>query len=245
MPEASIDIERVVREVLAELRRLPQADGSAAPSHASQPAPATARAPQPAAGEGDLKVTSRVVTMTELDGRLARVRRVVVGPQAIVTPAVRDELERRRIAIVHSTETAAMAAGLPRLVLVAHGSKFDPAGLSGVLAKEGITIESHQMDCIIRATDLLAEEVNRPMTLGMLLSRHTAAALCLANRHHGVRAVSAADMRAASAAVASVGANLLVVNPGAVSFFQMKQMAGEFCRRGAAECPEVFRERLG
>ena len=46
----------------------------------------------------DLVVTSRVVTMMELAGRLVAARRVVVSREAVVTPAVRDELLRRGIA---------------------------------------------------------------------------------------------------------------------------------------------------
>jgi hypothetical protein len=78
-----------------------------------------------------------------------------------------------------------------------------------------------------------------------VLTRHTAAALCLANRHPGVRAVRATDIPSTAATAAAVGANLLVANPAECTFFQLKQMLSEFCRGGVRECPEVFKERLG
>jgi len=39
-------------------------------------------------------------------------------------------------------------------------------------------------------------------------------------------------------------ANLLVADPRAGSFFQLKQMVAEFARGGVRPCPAVFRERL-
>jgi hypothetical protein len=68
--------------------------------------------------------------------------------------------------------------------------------------------------------------------------------MCLANRQRGVRAVSGADAAAVAAAATAVGANLLVVDPAAAGFFQLKQMAAEFCRGGVRACPAVFRDRL-
>ncbi len=88
MSEPTIDIERVVREVLAEL--------GVAPEWLS----ATVVPPSPnrqsiAADSPRLVVASRVVTMAEIAGRLDSVRRLVVSREAVVTPAVRDELLRR------------------------------------------------------------------------------------------------------------------------------------------------------
>jgi len=80
--------------------------------------------------------------------------------------------------------------------------------------------------------------------LGVLLTRHAAAGLCLANRLRGVRAVTGVEAPAVAVATAAIGANLLVMNPLVGSFFQLKQMVTEFCRGGARPCPEVFRARL-
>jgi hypothetical protein len=79
----------------------------------------------------------------------------------------------------------------------------------------------------------------------MLITQHTAAGLCLANRRPGVRAVLGLDATAAASDVAAVSANLLVVDPVIAGPFQLKQMASQFCRGGPAVCPEVFRDRLG
>lgn len=223
MAEPSIDIDRVVREVLVQLGLAPDAG---------------------AAG-GQLVLNCRVVTLAEVEGRLEAVRRLVVPPRAVVTPAVRDELRRRNVTLVYDTPAPAQAAAHLRLVLVTAGKRLDPTPLVRALRGEGIRLDQHRSECLIAATDQLAAEMAEPDTLGLLLTRETAAGLCLANRLRGIRAVSGTDAGAVSAAVASVGANLLVVDPAAGSPFQLKQMVTEFCRGGARQCPEVLRERLG
>lgn len=247
MAESPLDIDRIVREVIAELGLAPDArvagtqrsDAPATPGSGASPAqpPAT-----PAADT--LVISGRVVTMSQLSGRLQNVRRLVVSPRAVITPAVRDELQRRNVAIQCASPSPAETAASLRLVLVTAGGRYDPTALIGRLAKESLDVESQRSDCLIAATDLLAAEVTKPDTMGLLLARETAAALCLANRHRGVRAVSAADPAGVSTAAVAVGANLLVIDPATVAFHQLKQTITEFCRHGPRPCPEVFRKQL-
>ena len=48
----------------------------------------------------ELSLTDRVVTMRSVEGRLAGINRMTVGPRAVVTPAVKDELKQRHIELV-------------------------------------------------------------------------------------------------------------------------------------------------
>ena len=230
MAEPLLDIDRIVREVIARLELAPDADK---PTTASQ-----------APGDGELVVSARVVTLSEVDGRLESVRRLVVTPQAVVTPAVRDELQRRNVTLAYASPAAGRAADPLRLVMVTAGKCIDPATLVRALSEEPMRVEPQALDCPIAAAGRLAAEVVRPDTLGLLLTRHPAAGLCLANRHAGVRAVSGRDAPAVLAAAADAGANLLVIDPAAGSFFQLKQIVTGFCRGGIRPCPEVFQQRL-
>lgn len=242
---AVTDIERIVRDVLAELGL---ATGTDASPRSGETAPDSfvvpASAGPSATVEGDLVVDSRVVTLADVAGRLVSVRRVLVQSQAIVTPAVRDELRRRNVALATATTNGKpQAAGL-RLVLIAARTKYDPAALASSLGQGGVDVEQRSSDCLMASTDQLAAEVVKPDTLGALVTRHTAVGLCLANRHPGVRAVLGTDGPSAATAVAAVGANVLVVNPRSSTAFQLKQMLGEFCRGGVRPCPEVLKKRL-
>jgi len=239
MAEPSIDMEKVVRQVLAEL--------GLTPPQASADAPQRRQPSGSAPGEpnGELSVASQVVTMAELQGRLEGIRRLVVPPRAVVTPSVRDELHRRKITLVYERRGPAASAGSVRLVAMVLGSRFDPAPLVRALENEGIEVDMRRTDCLVDATDQLADVVAKPNVLGLLVSTCPGIGLCLANRHRGVRAVLGIDAATASADAASVGANLLVVNPLAAGFLQLKQMVARFCREGPRECPELLRERLG
>ena len=235
-----MDIDRIVREVIAQLGLGPGGESPhAAPLECDE-----AVEMGDTKSDGQLVIGSRVVTLSEVEGRLDAVRRLVVPPRAVVTPSVRDALQRKNVTLVHASRATGQAASDLRLVLVAVGRRADPTVLIEALGNEPVRIERHAMDCLIEATERLAAEVVQPDTLGLLLTGHPAAGLCLANRHRGVRAVTGSDASAVSAASADVGANVLVLDPAAGSLFQLKQIVAGFCRGGARPCPEVFREQL-
>jgi hypothetical protein len=233
MAEPSIDIDRVVREVLAEMGLAPQA---------SPPLAATSAAARPS--DEELVVSARVVTMSDLGDRIERVRRVVVPMEAVVTPAVRDALRRTNIALVYEQPRPQAATGTARLVIVMVGQSFDPAGLVTALRKDGMEAALERSDCLVAASDELARSVADGRTLGVMLTSQPAAGLCVANRLPGVRAVLGTDAAETAAAVASVGANVLVVAPRSKTFFQLKYLVRQFGRGGVRPCPDALKERL-
>jgi hypothetical protein len=101
------------------------------------------------------------------------------------------------------------------------------------------------MDCLLAAVDWLAAQIASPEVLGVLLTRFTAPAICLANRLPGIRAIRGSDVSGVAIDGAAVGANLLVADPDERGFFRLKQVVCEFCRGGVQSCPAVFAERLG
>ena len=224
MAEFVIDMDRVVREVLEAL--------GANPTQSTQ-------------SKGDLVVSERLVTLAHLDGQWDGIQRLVVSPQAIVTPAVRDELLRRNVTLTFATAGPSVPSHSLRLAVVATGTKFELAKLIAVMKKSPIHIVPHSLDCIIASCDLLSQQVSQPKTLGLLLTRYTSAGLCLANRLHGVRAVSSHDAATVRRAAKMVGANLLIADPEAASLFALRQLVSEFCHDGVRPCPQVFQQRLG
>jgi len=287
MNQSTFDIQQIVTEVLAELRRI--ASGQSQPPPAaisptsqtllSQSASArhtteqvaTTGAASPAdvkpahgsaakndgnaarndnssaAGDGasaDLSFEGRVLALDALFGRLTGLRRVLIRPGTIVTPAVRDELQRRGITLEYVVATSALPADALRLVVVNAMRGFHAGQLAPALRSHGVRVEIVEQQCLIAASDQLAAELRKTNTLGLLLTRHVAAALCLANRHAGVRAVTAGDLPAMTAAVESVGANLLVLDAEALTGFQLKQMTTEFAGGKVRPCPEALRPRL-
>jgi hypothetical protein len=247
MTDAPLDIQRIVEEVLRELGALAQTVPAPAPPAASVAPPAARVAPPAAAPAGPkpLVLTGSVITLSHLSGLAEGVRQVVVPVGSVVTPAVRDELDRRRVRLVTASATASAVGERLRLVLVAAGKSFDPASLAGALRGSAAEVETHSTDCLMAASDRLAAEVAKKNTLGALVTRHPAAALCLANRLAGVRAIWGVDPAMIQAAAEDVGANVLIVDPQSRGLFVMKRMLTEFTRGGVRLCPEVFAKRLG
>ena len=113
-----------------------------------------------------------------------------------------------------------------------------------MLTHSGIDVQAETADCMIAATDTLAVAVAAGQALGLLWTRDTAAALCLANRHAGVRAVLASSVSATAAAVSAVGANVLIVDPALGTAYEKNQVLREFCLGGIRQCPKALKERL-
>ncbi len=215
------EIDRIVREVLAELGTADTACAEGA--------------------NGQLVLSGRVISMSDISGRIEGIRQIVVPPGAIVTPSVRDELRRGNITLAFEANSARASQ---RLVVVTAGNRFDPASLLDSLRKDGIDVTPHTSNCLIESTELLAREINNRNTLGLLLSTHPAAAICLANRHRGVRAVTGSDAAMVAAATDDIGANLLILDPTACGLEQLNQIVSEFHRGAVHDCPEVFRRQL-
>ncbi|NLS93598.1 MAG: hypothetical protein GXX96_15675 [Planctomycetaceae bacterium] len=250
MVQTTADIDRIVREVLAELGLLSQPADSTEedrvePADAPQPEPASPPRPaSPARPAGDVVVSERVVTLAAIGERLASARRLVVQPRAVVTPAVRDELRRRNVTLVVEQPTAAAASAANRVALTVLGSKTDPKPLADELARLGMVVDLQTFDCLVRATDDMARRLADGGTVGVLLSNYGAVAMCLANRHQGVRAVLASDESRTATDAVSVGANTLILEPRRMAPETMRQIVTAFCRQGPGVCPEELRERL-
>lgn len=239
MSELAETIERVVREVLARMGH----NVAAAPPPAAQVNSQPASVPQE---DGDkLVLNRRVVTLADLPERIKTVRRVIVPPGAVLTPAVRDELQQRHITLIVGDADGAAARATANVVLMVAAATYDPAALAGALEREGYAVEPRRNDCLIRATDQLAANLKSGSATAVLMTAHPAAAACLANRHAAVRAILGVRADRVAGEAASVGANLLVVDPAAMGFFALKQMAGQFLRGGPRQCPEVFKKQLG
>ena len=250
MTISNAQIERVVREVLADFGVVPGGKvahpGSAASATPDETPKTQAQSTTPT---DELTVTGRVVALDHVQGRLDRVRRLVVESGAVVTPSVRDELRRQGVTLSFGEAETSMAREGVRLILMAAGSSFDTESLSQGLRSEGVDVELRRADCLIRATDELAGELAgdsaEGQTRAVLITAYPAAAVCLANRHQGVRAVQGFDAQRIAADAASIGANLLVVDPGTIGPFLLKQIVRQFRSSGPVTCPGVYEERLG
>ncbi len=249
MTEISVLVERVVREVIAELAAAPKEATPAAVAVSRAASDTTSNPPNEppkssARPSNELVLAGRVITLADLDDRLEGVRRLVVPRGAVVTPAVRDEIQRRRITLSFAVAQAKVVASSLKVTLVTLGRRFDPAGMIEAMQGQGAAVTAHNTDCLVEATDRLSEAIGQADTLGVLVTKYPDIGVCLANRHAGVRAIASGDPAGLDKAAVSLGANVLVLDPNRSSPYLIKRLAVDFCRGGVRECPEELKGRL-
>ncbi|HEX4000530.1 MAG TPA: hypothetical protein VHX65_18420 [Pirellulales bacterium] len=205
----------------------------------------------------ELVVEAAVVSLSavfDASARLEGVRRLTVGRRAIVTPAVCDLLRQRKIELYRGERNAkppqdgAKTATLRLVVGVADASnaaQFET--LMKLLGRMPLAIERLAASGLLETIDELARQVAASATVGLLLTPEPAAAMCLANRLPGVRAMAAGDagtLAALTATAREIGANLLIVDPTGRSPFAMKPWIERFCQGAPRRCPPQWRGRL-
>ncbi len=244
MSQTVVDIERIVREILAEMVAAPTVEARTDVAQASTDIAVEGTESSSERSNDALVLTDRLVTLEQLGRRTPTMRRLVVPEDAVVTPAVRDELRRRGMTLEYGSAAAPASAGTCKLAVWNVSKRYDPAPLTTMLRREGMPVELETSTCLIATTDALAAEVRRGRAVGLILTRQPAVALCLANRHVGVRAVIGLDAPQVAADLAAMGGNVLAVDWSNRTLFQIKQMTSELCRGAPRDCPEELKQRL-
>lgn len=266
MRNRTLDIDRIVREVLDRLERMTEhgapevgetaaAENRSAESGERRAKPAEgergASAPRQLGGErkaeeskpaAALALAERVISTAQLDGRLDGVRRVRVRPKAVVTPAARDLLREKKIEIEVAVPSAATDNAKTRLALGVAETQFNPAQAVRRLTSRGVQVEQLARTGLATVASELAEHARKSGGLGLLLTEETLAAVVLANRHPGARAASAGCAESVEKAKRAIGVNLLVVNPQGKSAAELETMLDVFTRDGVLSSPAKWRD---
>ena len=95
-------VELIVREVIRRLQAngVTVAMSNGTPTNRSANVQADAIAAAISSNTAELGLTERLVTLETLRDRLQGVKRLTVEKKAIITPAVRDELKRKKIELI-------------------------------------------------------------------------------------------------------------------------------------------------
>ncbi len=233
MIASSEQLDEIVRAVLA---RLPSAtDSGAVPTAAPPQTP------------GQLSLTGKLVTVAQLERRLDGVQQVKVRRGTIVTPAAHDLLRQRQIELCfESSATYKPSSKVAwQLACGVAETSFDPAELLRTAGKNGIVVQRLANSGLSGVVDELADRVARSGNLGLLFTGKTTAGLCLANRHHGIRAATAACHVGVKDAIAEIGVNLLLIDPRGKSTFQLTRMTQTYYNTQDRTCPAEFTNKLG
>jgi len=193
---ATSEIDAIVAEVVRRLQLVAQA-----------PPPATEAAGSDRPPGSTLRVTNRVVTLAQLEGRLAGVTQVLVLPKAVVTPAVLDELKQRGIRLTRCPKLAEAGRGAEWLVVAADPAvarKLDDERRGETVLARIVTAADVQ-----QAVRRLAEHC-RAGQRAVWVAREPFAAVAAAFGTKSLRAAYITAPNEVAAAVQQISANVLV-----------------------------------
>lgn len=218
------ELERIVREVLRRLREQEITREIRAESAGIKERP------------GTLSLDDRVITLATLSDKLADVKRIIVPRSAVVTPAVRDELKKRKISLEFATNRPG-AKTTSRRLLLAVTTQYDAAALAKRLLATGTHIEQLSATDWKDAVGTMTQKLKDTQLTGVILTDRPAAVACHANRDSAIRAAVVSDARSMKDATDSLGANLLVVDPAAHSLYMLERLLHEYAKSDHRELP--------
>ncbi len=239
-------IERIVREVLANLPAAKATSLLVPPSSTASvktgtPAISAADVPQANA----IAIDGKIITLAQLEKRIQPASQILLHRGALVTPAARDWLRERNVAIAfHPAKSSAVTPPKWQLACATAETDFDPAQLLRNANKDNVATDRLASTGLSSVIDELADRVAKGGMLGLLFTTKLAAGNCLANRVRGVRAASAHCQVGVKQAIAEIGLNLLVIDPRGKSSFQLGKMLQAFYGTAARECPADFAKKL-
>src|SRR5262249_32635009 len=124
------------------------------------------------------------------------------------------------------------------------GAAIDAADLAAQLRQRGIAVEELTSASAVQAAANVAAAVGGSKKLGVLLTDHPAAALCIANRQRGVRAAPAANRGELNDLMQNLGVNLLVVDAVRRSRAEIQRLIEAFAAASPSDCPADLKQWL-
>jgi hypothetical protein len=206
-----VDIDAVVRAVLAELAR---------------------RNGQPRHAENGQVFAGKLLGQSQVEMLEAGLQEIKINAGTVVTPLARDLLKRRGISLQYASGSTS-SKGTGEWAFAIEGR---PNGKAEALRRALLHAWTEVAPEV--ASHWVAAS---PQRGALFLTPEASLATWRASRVEGVRASTAWDVDAAARAVRVLGVNFLVVEPALLSIASVKAIADAFRRAGAPVEPEGLR----
>lgn len=252
-----LDIDSLVRQIMADLSRSTRGRGQGKPvvpvPSFDEPASEGEASAEDKTGDiAELRLSERLISLSLINqydnaNRTEKgvVRRWRVPHKVVITPAARDELQKRGITLFfdecddHTVKPADVSN--TSLLVVNHlatEQKVPP-----VLMKlfQSYHAETLNQSCLLKTTQIVAERATESGTLAIVLTAYPGLASALANRRVGLRAIVAESLDVLKKEAELLAPNLLLVNPGQTLLWQSQEIIRWFVER-SPRCPASFLE---
>ncbi len=212
----AIDVDSVVRAVLAELARR---NGQV-------------REPE----RNGHVFAGRLLGQSQVEAFGHEAKEVRVAPGTVVTPLALDLMKRRGISLRYAANGEASVGQAKGAGEWAFAIEGPGSGKAEALRRALLGSWSE-----VAAADAAPWVVAKSERGALLLTPEASVAAWRANRVEGVRAATACDVDSVARAVKHLGVNVLVVEPALHSIPSLKAMAEAFRRGGSPTLPEGLR----
>jgi len=190
-----------------------------------------------------LRVESRLVTLRDVERKLEGIQELIVPARCVVTPAVKDLLRQLGVRVSVGQQVVNDKAGRT-VALGTVGACRNAKGLEAALVRDGWKVNRVESAELKAAVSELSDNVLSNSQPAVLVTGDVDAALCLANRKAGIRAIAVRDPARVEAAAERVGANLLLIDAAAWSVPTMARMVRLFAADGLRTCPQHLADQL-
>jgi len=228
-------IQALVAEVV---RRIQAAHALQTTPAALAPSPSVpAPAPVATTAAAAFSIPGRVVTLAHLERLPAAIREVVIDAKAVITPSARDHANDAGITLVRGGTAATAAAPVRPFIVAQAACRGDVSARTAAIVRTLPGSQQLPASGLADVVTALAGHASKDAARGVLLTGRPAVAVILANRSASLRAVTARDATALTAAAADAAANLLVVDPAQFTGGSLERLCAEFHRAASGPLP--------
>jgi ribose 5-phosphate isomerase RpiB len=165
-----------------------------------------------------------------------------LAKDALITPAARDWLKEHAVPVTWVDGEAAKVGG--SLAVVMDGSLPEMRAMRAMLDRQGglgeVIDPAAGAGGLASATRRLCGMiVRKEASKGVVFAADGAVAVCVANKHNGVRAALGTNLPAVEDACRELGANVLVVEYPRQTTYQVRQMIERLRNGATAPRPET------
>lgn len=207
-------IERVVREVV---RRLTASNSQATTNRDAKGSPTQI------AEAGEWKLNQRVISLESITGKLEDINVLRLPAKAVVTPAARDELRSRNVAIRFDLARQQNSLASKQL-MIGVTDELIGKDIAAQLNAAGIQSELHHDERVSRLAANLGGRVSA-LRRCLVITSEPYTAVCVANRNANVRAAMVRDEAELRIAKAELNPNFIVLPVEQLQVLPVKALA--------------------
>lgn len=235
------DVERIVRQVMEELRKpavsTKTESAPAAVSAVAGVAKTGSASAWPAASAAEVVFDETIITAELLNSRIKGASRVRIAPRAIVTPSARDFLRTRGIEPIRA-RVAAEDKPVVRWQAVISQTSPHLDGLLKNLQASGQTWCRQLVGTPAEAAKQAVSAICRGEAAGVVaFADQPELVACLVNRHAAIRAAVVSTVPQIVSVKRELGANVLVIRPQQKSFFELRNLVLACTAGGSPQLP--------